>query len=123
MSRVVHFEIRASDPDKVIAFYEKTFGWKFLKLGGPVEYWLVQTGDPATPGIDGGLGRPSPGFNTTVNTVDVANLDESLVQVKQNGGTVVWDKAPVPGVGWLAYCQDPEGTVFGMMQADTKAGL
>lgn len=29
---------------------------------------------------------------------------------------------PVPGVGWLAYCKDTEGNIFGMMQPDTKAG-
>ena len=27
----------------------------------------------------------------------------------------------VPGMGWLAYCTDPEGHVFGMMQSDTSA--
>jgi predicted enzyme related to lactoylglutathione lyase len=25
---------------------------------------------------------------------------------------------PVPGVGWLAYCKDPEGNIFGVMQND-----
>jgi hypothetical protein len=28
---------------------------------------------------------------------------------------------PVPGVGWLAYCKDTEGNIFGMMQADKSA--
>jgi len=27
----------------------------------------------------------------------------------------------IPGVGWLAYCTDPEGNTFGIMQADTAA--
>jgi predicted enzyme related to lactoylglutathione lyase len=26
-----------------------------------------------------------------------------------------------PGVGWLAYCRDPEGNPFGLMQADAEA--
>ena len=26
------------------------------------------------------------------------------------------DKMDVPGVGWLAYCKDPEGNIFGMLQ-------
>jgi predicted enzyme related to lactoylglutathione lyase len=29
---------------------------------------------------------------------------------------------PIPGVGWLAYCKDTEGNIFGLMQADPKAG-
>jgi hypothetical protein len=27
----------------------------------------------------------------------------------------------VAGVGWLAYCKDTEGNLFGMMQADAGA--
>ena len=26
-----------------------------------------------------------------------------------------------PGIGWLAYCTDPEGNTFGILQADDKA--
>ncbi len=28
MSRVIHFEIPASDPERASAFYKKVFGWK-----------------------------------------------------------------------------------------------
>jgi predicted enzyme related to lactoylglutathione lyase len=28
---------------------------------------------------------------------------------------------PIPGVGWLVYCKDTEGNIFGMMQADANA--
>lgn len=123
MSRVVHFEIRVKDVKKAIAFYDKVFGWKFQSYGEPVFYWLIYTGEQGTPGIDGGLGEASPEMPATVNTVDVANLDEAIAKVKQSGGTIVWEKQPVPGVGWLAYGQDPEGIVFGMMQADPQAGM
>jgi predicted enzyme related to lactoylglutathione lyase len=27
----------------------------------------------------------------------------------------------IPGVGWLAYCKDTEGNIFGMMQSDKNA--
>ena len=37
------------------------------------------------------------------------------------GGTVALAKMPIPGVGWLAYCKDTEGNIFGMMQPDPKA--
>jgi hypothetical protein len=29
----------------------------------------------------------------------------------------------IPGVGWLAYCRDTEGTVFGTMEPDDSAAL
>jgi len=28
---------------------------------------------------------------------------------------------PIPTMGWLAYCKDTEGNLFGMMQMDSKA--
>jgi predicted enzyme related to lactoylglutathione lyase len=30
-------------------------------------------------------------------------------------------KMAIPGVGWLAYCTDTEGNVFGLMQNDPNA--
>ena len=38
-----------------------------------------------------------------------------------NGGKVAVPRMPIPGMGWLAYCIDTEGHVFGMMQPDTSA--
>jgi predicted enzyme related to lactoylglutathione lyase len=28
---------------------------------------------------------------------------------------------PVKGVGWLAYCKDTEGSIFGLLQDDKNA--
>ena len=55
MSRVVHFEIHAGDPERAINFYEKLFGWTFQKWEGPMPYWLVITGPDDQRGINGGL--------------------------------------------------------------------
>ena len=46
MNRITHFEIYTHDPQAVQPFYQDVFGWKFNKFeGGPIEYWLVTTGD------------------------------------------------------------------------------
>jgi predicted enzyme related to lactoylglutathione lyase len=55
MNRPIHFEIPAEKPERAMKFYEKVFGWKFEKWGGPMEYWVVRTGDDGVPGINGGL--------------------------------------------------------------------
>jgi hypothetical protein len=34
-----------------------------------MEYWLIMTGDPARPGIDGGLGGAANELKGTVNSV------------------------------------------------------
>jgi hypothetical protein len=48
-------------------------------------------------------------------------VDEAVASVSKNGGKNVVPKMPIPGVGYLAYCADTEGNVFGVMQADPKA--
>ncbi|HBY94306.1 MAG TPA: glyoxalase [Chloroflexi bacterium] len=120
MPRVVHFEIAADDPDRAVQFYSKVFEWEFNKWEGPQDYWLIKTGEQDEPGINGGLFRRG-GPVDSVNTVDVPSLDEAMTRVTTNGGQVVAPKMAIPGVGYLAYCQDTEGNMFGMMEADQSA--
>ena len=121
MSRVIHFEISANDPDKLSDFYKRVFGWKFEKWGGPMEYWMVTTGAEGQPGINGGFMRKQGPVSGTTNTIDVDSVDESVKSVKNAGGKVVMEKTPIPTVGYFAYLQDPEGNIFGVMQPDANA--
>jgi predicted enzyme related to lactoylglutathione lyase len=128
MSRVIHFEIQAENTECAMTFYEALFGWKFSRWGDQ-KYWLISTGDKSAPGIDGGLlprpcaGGPQDGapVNAYVCTVDVDNLDASIERALQAGATLALPKVVIPTVGWLAYCKDTEGNIFGMMQMDAKA--
>lgn len=127
MARVGHFEIHADNPARAIAFYNAVFGWEFTQWGGQ-EYWLIKTGPPEVPGIDGGLlprrgARPELGqaVNAYVCTAMVESLDQTIADVDEHGGQIALAKMPVPGVGWLAYFHDPEGNIFGAMQSDTSA--
>jgi hypothetical protein len=128
MPRPVHFEIQAQDPARAQAFYEGLFGWSFQKWGDQ-PYWLIKTGE-GSPGIDGGMlprmgGAPDAGAPLPVIawvcTVDVPDLDPFVEKAKALGGENVVPKMPIPGVGWLAYCKDTEGNIFGMMQNDPNA--
>jgi len=121
MSRVVHFELPADNPERAVEFYKKVFGWNFQKWEGPEEYWLVTTGADSQPGINGGLlRRQHPGAGTC-NTIDVSSVDQAVASITQNGGKNVVPKMPIPGVGYVAYCTDTEGNVFGLIQADKNA--
>lgn len=128
MSRTVHFEIQASQPQALIDFYGSLFGWTFQRWGEH-QYWLIDTGS-GTPGIDGGLlQRPGPApssaiqpVNAFICTIDVAQLDATLQQASALGASVVMPTMPVEGVGMLCYLKDPDGNLFGVMQfnADFK---
>jgi predicted enzyme related to lactoylglutathione lyase len=62
MGRVIYFDIAADDAERAIKFYENVFGWKVIKAGGPLEYWLVSTGYGDDPGIDGGIAPRKAGW-------------------------------------------------------------
>jgi len=121
MPRPIHFEIPAENPERAISFYQGVFGWTFQKWEGPMPYWLITTGPNTEPGINGGLMPRRDPAQPCVNTIGVDNLDASLASVASHGGLCVVPKMPVPGVGWLAYCKDTEGHIFGMMQPDASA--
>ena len=45
---VVHFEIHASEPQKLIDFYSNLLGWSFQDYGGGEQpYWVIETGEGA----------------------------------------------------------------------------
>jgi uncharacterized protein len=127
MSRVMHFEVHATDPARLEKFYTEVLGWSFTKWDGPADYWLIETGPEGTPGINGGMlrrmgaappeGAPVCAF---VCTVGVGSLDEVLARAAAAGGAVAMARMPVPGIGWLAYLKDPDGNIFGVLQPDAS---
>jgi predicted enzyme related to lactoylglutathione lyase len=117
MSRVVHFEILASDPERSAAFYREVFGWSSSSWSGPQRYWTLTTGPEGTPGINGALMHkhfPQP----VVNTIQVASVEAALARVEQAGGRKLHGPNQIPNVGTVAYCSDIDGTIFGIIEPD-----
>ncbi|HYH75691.1 MAG TPA: VOC family protein [Candidatus Saccharimonadales bacterium] len=132
MGRVVHFEIHADDLARARSFYETVFGWSIERWSG-LDYWVVKTGadksgPDAWPGIDGGMLQReghSPVHDNPVSafvcTIQVDDIEETCAKVIENAGNVMVSKKPLKGVGWLCYCRDTEGNIFGVLQADKQA--
>ena len=120
MLRVNHFELPADDPEKLVAFYEGVFGWTIKKWDGPMDYWLIMKGPKDEPGIDGGIARRSEGDSGVINSIDVPSVDDYIAKIEGVGGSVVAPKRAIPGVGYLAYCKDPDGNVFCIMEEDAS---
>ena len=121
MSRVIHFEIPAEDPERAAAFYQKAFGWNIEKWPGPMDYWMVNTGADTCPGINGGLLKKSTQVAGTTNTIGVESVDKAVESVKAAGGKLMMPKTAIPTVGYFAYLEDTEGNLFGVMQSDKNA--
>ncbi len=129
-NRLAHFEIHASNPEALVEFYTKVFGWEIKKWeGGQFEYWMVMTGAQDEPGgINGGLMRrkgdaPAEGaaVNGFVCTMVVDNYDELHDKILAAGGVVAVPKGALTGMAWQGYYKDPDGNIFGLHQPDTNA--
>ncbi len=126
---VVHFEIPADQPERAAEFYRELFGWKIEHMGGPMDYWLVNTvptdaeGRPIEPGVNGGLMRRMMPEQTPVNYISVENVDQFARKAESLGAKVVVPKTPVPGMGWFAQLTDTEGNIFAIWQHDPAAAV
>lgn len=125
---VVHFEIHASEPERLIAFYSELLGWQLTRFGDD-EYWVIDTGEgsvrnegEAGHGINGGLMRrshPRPEAGAPVNgatlVIAVEDIDTVFARALELGATVAVPLDDIPGVGRGGYLTDPDGNVFGLM--------
>jgi predicted enzyme related to lactoylglutathione lyase len=113
------FAIHVDDVDRAVAFYEKVFGWRF-EPWGPPGFYLIHTGDEASPGVQGLMHkRQEPRTGTGLNgfecTFAVDDLDPIIAAVEANGGRITMNKAPIPTVGTLVRFLDTEGNDVGAM--------
>jgi predicted enzyme related to lactoylglutathione lyase len=125
---VVHVEIHASEPQRLIDFYAELFGWKFTQFGD-MSYWAIDTGDGAVGmtapgnGINGGLTQrqgPPPERGAPVNGCNVVvGVDGSVDDLFQKGldlgGTEALQLSDMEGIGRVGYLLDPDGNVFGLI--------
>lgn len=114
---IVHVELPCSDVARAKAFYGDIFGWTFEDVPD-MDYTLFQ---PAG-GPGGGLFVPEE-FNPggSLNYLLVDSIDETTAKIEAAGGKVLVPKAEVPGMGWFAIFQDPEGNAMALWKAAPQA--
>ena len=121
-ARVVHFEVPFDDADRARGFYREVFDWQIQSVP-EMGYNLVSTGPtsdegvPAEPGFIGGgmLQRQEP-VTKPVITLQVDDIDSTLVAIEQHGGHALGEKAAVGEMGFAAYFTDSEGNLMGLWQ-------
>jgi uncharacterized protein len=127
---VVHFDIPATDPEKLSKFYTDLFGWQIMKFpmqGG--DYYMAMTVEtdqatqrPKEPGaINGGFYARQSADDRPMNHVNVENVDEYVAKATSLGATVIVPKMAIPTIGWNAIIQDPDGNAIGLFQPDMSA--
>ena len=113
---VRHFAINADDLDRARGFYERVFDWRFQAWGPPGFYMIETGGEPQ--GSLQGRRELVPGLRTVgfECSVGVENLTVTLDAVREAGGKILMGPVTIPTVGDLAFVEDTEGNVVGVMQ-------
>ena len=122
-NNLASFAIHVDDTDRAVAFYEAVFGWVF-EPWGPPGFYLIRTGDEASPGVQGLMHkrlepRTGTGLNGFEPTFSVDDVDAVAEAVRANGGTVTMEKSHIPTVGTLIRFLDTEGNDVGAMRYET----
>jgi predicted enzyme related to lactoylglutathione lyase len=116
MNRTVHFEIQGDNPEALASFYSEVLGWEINNWGGPQKYWLATTGPDNEPGINGAIMERHFKEQAVINTSSVEDLEATLKKIEATGGRKISGPNEIPGIGLHAYCADPDGNLFGILQ-------
>ena len=125
MNPVVHFEMPYENRDRLVKFYENTFGWQMQKLGedmgGYVTASTAETDENRMikrPGaINGGFypkQSDSPACPSVV--IAVEDLKEAIMKVADAGGTILGKPVEITGIGQYVSFTDPEGNRVSLLQ-------
>ncbi|NNL72938.1 MAG: VOC family protein [Silicimonas sp.] len=119
------FEIHAESVDSAKTFYSGLFGWSFRPMeGGEGADYHLASGDQI--GEDAGLTvgmmlrmGDAPRSGTPIRggtmTFEVDDCDERYAWALANGGSEALPPADYPGLGRVAYVEDGQGNVVGMI--------
>jgi predicted enzyme related to lactoylglutathione lyase len=120
---VIHFEIPADDLEKMKAFYQNVFDWKYTEVP-EMQYTTIQTvatdakGMLREPGVNGGIYKRTEGSQVPLNYIAVESVDDFIDKAVKNGGRVRAPKMHLPGVGDVAVIEDPEGNPQGIIRPE-----
>ncbi len=113
-------DLTVSDAEETRAFYSAVTGWKSeaVDMGSYSDFNMTApaSGEPKA-GICHSRGSNQdipPGW--TIYIV-VADLDRSLAECRERGGTVLRDPREMAGAGRYAFIQDPAGATCALFEA------
>lgn len=104
-----YIELGVPDADAARAFYGALLGWRPAGAEGP--------GNVSTPTLDIGVHADDPSAELLVFFA-VEDLDVSLAQLQQLGGSQHGEVRSDPAFGRFAVCSDNQGVRFALHQSD-----
>ena len=114
-----YFEIPVNDLDRAIKFYSAVFECEFTKEtihGNEMAFFPF---DDQKAGITGGLAKGEsykPSLDGSLVYLSTKDIDGTLKRVLVAGGTTLFPKTLVPGLGYSAEFRDSEGNRVALFQ-------
>jgi predicted enzyme related to lactoylglutathione lyase len=109
---VVHWEIRAREPERQQEFYRALFDWT-IDANNPMKYGMVKS-STGNAGIDGGIGGTNADRLVTFY-VQVNDINAYLEKVERLGGKTLMPRSDI-GPVIMGTFQDPEGNEVGLVE-------
>jgi predicted enzyme related to lactoylglutathione lyase len=117
-------ELATKDLKTAMDFYSQLFGWHLEQTKvTPMDYKEIHIDGTAYGGLMAIDENWPPGVPSHWSTyIAVADADETVEKIKQNGGAVKHGPFDAPGVGRIAMVSDPAGAPFAIIQFETQPG-
>lgn len=124
--RFVWYDLMTTDPAAAKAFYTETIGWKTQPFeGGDKAYTMWVAGETPIGGVMDlpeevkKMGAPP----HWLAYVQVENVDATVKQVKELGGTVHHPGMDIPKVGRFGVIADPQGATIAVFTPEQEMKL
>ena len=111
-------ELRTRDPERAMAFYRDTIGWRFERSSTPDgrDYWVAWMGDQCVAGLFP-LTEEMAGCvpESWMSFLAVDDVDARVAKAEKAGAKLVMPIFDVPYVGRIAMLLEPSGAGVGWM--------
>lgn len=111
-------ELITADLQQGLAFYSDIFGFdtsERMNMGPEMgDYVFLKAGNKTIGAAMKAVPGSSPCWRFYFR---VADIDEALAAVQENGGTIVFGPEDVPGDEVIVMAHDPDGAIFGLVAA------
>ena len=112
-----HIEIPSTNFKRTKKFFGTVFGWVFTDIPD-MDYVMFRAGEQPNGGFYMVKKMPKKG---QVNAyIEVADIDAKLKEIKKARGKVLVKKTEIPGMGWWAQFETPDGCFMFLWQAAAK---
>lgn len=113
----IWYELLTTDPAAAADFYGKIIGWTTAPFGGGEhEYTIASAGSEGVAGI---MKNPMPTAPVWLGYVGVDDVDAAAAKLTALGGAIHMGPQDLPGVGRMAFVEDPQGVKFYLMRGSS----